>query len=331
MHPQFSTDAPLAEPAAAWVTALPALPALLLLLWGLWGLRRHLVVGRALLVVLLVALAVRLIWMPVGLHLFDGHEAEYRDIFLGDKAMTRGSAMLYPALQWFYAGLGKLSQSPQLLLAVSCAASLLSIAACYGIARRVAGIRVGLAAAGLLAIWGNHAFWATSAYNVALPLALALVSIWALLVLAQESEKLAAAALAAGSAALAVATRLECLLLAPLALALFLWARPTFSRRVLAVLGLGAVLGAWAIWAVLSAGPLPGGGERGLALENNLLFFDLWAPFGGPLALCLLPALWLSWSKRRTFTIVLVVFLILFHAAISSFNDVGFRHTLLGG
>jgi hypothetical protein len=320
----------VAEPAAAWVTALPALPALVLLLLGLWGVRRHLKAPRTLWIILVIALLVRLIWMPVGLHLFDGHEAEYRDIFLGDRALSRGSAMLYPAMQWFYAGLGLLTHNTHALLAVSCVASLVSIAATYGIGRRIAGESVGLTGAALLALWGNHAFWATSAYNVALPMALALTAIWGLLLLVQEEEGVAAA-LAGGAAALAVATRIECVLLAPLGLALLLWARPRLSRRSLGLLGLGAALGLWALWAILSAGPLPGGEERVIALQNNLFHFGFWAPFGGVAALCLLPALWISWTKRRAVTLILVGFLLLFHVVIASFNDVGFRHTLFGG
>lgn len=329
MHPQFTTDAAMAEPVSAWVTVLPALPGLLLCVAGLWAIRRHLQAPKMLWVVLVLAIVVRLIWIPVDLHEFDGHEADYRDIFLGEKALTRGSTMLYPALQWLYLGLGRLSQSTSVLLGVSFLGSLVSIAATYGIGRRVRNERVGLTAAALLAIWGNHAFWASSAYNVALPLALGLVAVWALLVLAQEDEKLGAAALAGGAAVLAVSTRIESLLLAPLGLAVLIWARPRLRKPEVGVLALGALVGAWSLYAILSAGPLPGGGERTLALQNNLGFLGYWAPFDGWAGLCVLPALWLAWKKDRRLTLILALFVLLLHVALSTFNDVGFRHTLL--
>jgi hypothetical protein len=329
MHPQFTTDAAIAEPVAAWVTALPALPGLLLFVAGLWAIRRHLQVPKGLWVVLLLAAVVRLLWIPVGLHEFDGHEADYRDIFLGEKALTRGSTMLYPALQWLYSALGRLSHNTSVLLGVSFLSSLVSIAATYGIGRRIRNEKVGLTAAALLAIWGNHAFWASSAYNVALPLAFGLVAIWALLVLAKEPEKMGAAAVAGGAAVLAVSTRIEILLLAPLGLALLVWARPRLQKREGGVLALCALIGLWSLYAILSAGPLPGGGERTLALQNNLGFLGYWAPFGGWAGLCIFPALWLAWKKDRQLTLILAVFVLLLHLALSSFNDVGFRHTLL--
>ena len=77
MTPQFTTEALPAEPLAAWIPALPAGVALLLLGWGLWGLRAHLRMPRELVGIVLVALIVRLLWMPTELHAFDGHEAEY--------------------------------------------------------------------------------------------------------------------------------------------------------------------------------------------------------------------------------------------------------------
>ena len=159
MHPQFTTDALPVEPIAAWIPAFPAFIGLALLLWGAWGTRTHIRASRALVVVLILGSVVRFLWMPIELHLFDGHEAEYFDIFRGERPLSRGSVMLYPALQWLYAGVGRISTNPWVLLSLSGAASLLSIAATYGIGRRLMGARSAWVAAAIVSIWGNHAFW----------------------------------------------------------------------------------------------------------------------------------------------------------------------------
>ena len=281
MNPQFTTAADPAEPLASWVPVIPAALGFLLLVWGLWGVRKHLRITRELSVILIAGLVVRLFWMPTELHSFDGHEAEYFDIFRGERAITRGSVMLYPALQWLYWGLGKLGSAPWLLLSVSVFGSLLSIAATYGIGRRLFDTRVALTGASILAVWGNHAFWATSAYNVALPMAVGLVAVWALLVCADERQKTGAAALASGAAVLAVSMRIETLLLAPLGLVLFFLRRPRVQRTTWALLGAGAILSGLAIALVLSAGPLPGGEERQAAFALNFFHLGFWDPLHG--------------------------------------------------
>ena len=167
MNPQFTTEALPAEPLASWIPVMPSALAAVLVVWGLMGLRKHLRLSKEVLGVLAIAVVVRLLWMPVELHIFDGHEAEYFDIFRGERAISRGSVMLYPALQWLYAGLGKIGSQPWLLLSVSVLGSLVSIVATFGIGRRLFGGRAAVTGAVLLSVWGNHAFWASSAYNVA--------------------------------------------------------------------------------------------------------------------------------------------------------------------
>jgi len=330
VHPQYQSLADPVAPAEAWTTVLPAIPGLILLLWGLWGIRRHLRVTLGLAAVLFAALLVRFVWFPVELHEFEGHEATYLDIFLGKQSLGQGGYMLYPALQWLYAGLGNISQNTGMLWAVSGLGSLLSIAATYGIGRRLFGVKRGLVAAALVAIWGSHAFWASSAYNVALPLGLALTALWALVLCAQEAEKIPAAALAAGAAVLAVSTRAECVLLAPIGLLLYASLRPRLNRKVIGVLLVGAALAFWALSLLSSGGPLPGSGERGEALALNLSYVGFWAPFDGWGLLLLLPAAAVGFQRNRRSTLLLVIALVYVHVAISSFNDVGFRHTLLG-
>ena len=97
---------------APWQTAWPAGAALLVLLAALLAARRHLVLPRrdrlAAAALVALALAVRLAWVPAwSAHLYDGHEAEYWDLFRGLRAPTRGGTVLYPAVQWFWWGLGR--------------------------------------------------------------------------------------------------------------------------------------------------------------------------------------------------------------------------------
>ena len=252
------------------------------------------------------------------------------DIFRGERGISRGSVMLYPALQWLYAGLGKISSHPWLLLSVSVAGSVLSITATFGIGRRLLGHRAATAGAFLLAIWGNHAFWATSAYNVALPLGLGLAAVWGLLVCAEERESTRAAAFASGAAVLAVSMRIEALLLAPLGLLLFLLRRPRHRWVDWGLLTAGALLSAAAVALVLSAGPLPGGEERQEALASESGSPGFWAPLDGWGGLALLAGGVVGLRKNPRAVGPLLLFLGALHVAISSFNDAGFRHSMLG-
>ena len=56
-----------------------------------------------------LALVVRLAWLPaLGGHAYDGHEAEYYAIFLGERGLVAGDTTLYPAVQALWWGLGHL-------------------------------------------------------------------------------------------------------------------------------------------------------------------------------------------------------------------------------
>ena len=164
-------------PLEPWQTAWPALPALLMVAWGVWGLRRELKPARWGALVLLLALLVRVVWVPLERHEFDGHEAEYRDLFLGTRALSRGGTLLYPAMQWLYAGLGIVLDDPRGLIAFSTGISLVGIAATMGAVRRLWAPGPALAAGLLMALWGDAVFWSSSAYNVILPHTLSLIHI----------------------------------------------------------------------------------------------------------------------------------------------------------
>jgi hypothetical protein len=322
-------EPPLVTPLEPWQTVWPVALALILALWGAWGLRREMRPGKALWILLAVALAVRCLWLPIGAHEFDGHEAEYLDLLLGDRALTRGGPLLVPAMQWTAWGLGKIMPFPAALTGLALGFGLLSIGAWVGILSRLADERLGLVAGALLAFWGTHAFWSSSAYNVVHPHALGAVSLWALVVLVQGGPPRASGALAGGAAALAIAFRVELVLLAPVGLIWLVLYRPPHWRRWLPPLLGGAAIGTTAAALMLYPGEVPGSGERGMSWWANRGLFVYFAPFS-TLWLLALPGLGLAVGLRRWPRAFLPIALLvpLVHGLGATFDDYGFRHAL---
>ncbi len=338
-------DAQLVEPAAAWTTAWPAGVALLGLAWGLWLARRDLRPPRGwvlpTLSFVLLALLVRFVWLPVPqAHYFDGHEADYVEFFAGLRDPTRGGTVLYPAMQWLYWLLGKALSGSGWLLVVSACASLLSIGSAAALAHSLFGRRAALWTAGLLALWGNHAFWSSSAYNVMIPLAMSTVSLHALL-LAGRRGSLGLTAVAAAAGVLAVATRLESAAMAVPALIILLRWPPRPLLRHLPVLVAGAALGLAAVVPLVYPGGMPGSGEHSFMWPINLGLLDYLAPWGGAwvlplLVLACLPAPRAENRLRRAGldrwgVLLLLAWGLAVHGVMSSFDDYGFRHTLPAG
>lgn len=314
---------------APWKTAWPGLLAGVLALAGAWGLRRELKPGTALLGILALALVMRVLVVPIGLHEYDGHEAEYLDLWMGRRALSQGGTMLYPAMQWLYAGLGRVVRHESGPLVVSLLASLVSIAALEGLVRRLVSQPAALVAAGAMALWSNHIFWSSSAYNVILPHAFSLVALWSLACWIRGAPSWASGLVAGGCAALAVATRLESILVAPLGLALVALYRPRGVLNALPGLLGGVVLGAFAAWYVLLPGQPPGAGQRALAFSMNAGLLDYFAPFDRPLAQALLlVAAVLSIRAVPRFAGAVALFAVGTHLASSTFDDYGFRHLL---
>lgn len=322
---------PIVEPLAAWKTVLPAVPALALLVFGLVRLRRELVPSRWLPLVLGGALAVRVLWMPIGRHVYDGHEAEYLDLWMGTRELTQGGTMLYPAMQWLYRGLGIVWPHETGPLVLALLASLVSVAAAQGVVGRLAGERVGWVAAGLMGLWGTHAFWSSSAYNVMIPHALAWTALWGLALLIDRKDALGAACIAGGAAALAVACRVEAVLVAPLGLAWLVLYRPPEWRRWLGPLVVGAALGmaAAALVLVPGGGDAPGTGQQALAFASNWDLLAYLAPLDRPWVWpALLVGAAVGLRHRPRLVAPLLLFLPLSHLVFSTFDDAGFRHQL---
>ncbi len=326
MTPEGLESLVVVEP---WKTVWPNLPALLMAMLGAWGLRRHMRPAGWMVGLLGLALVVRVLVLPLGQHQFDGHEADYLDLWMGERALTQGGTLLYPAMQWLYAGLGQLAPFAWAPVGLNLLLSLLSLAALGGFVTRMAGPRAAVGAVSLMALWGNHAFWSSSAYNVMLPHALSMVALWALACWIRGSSALYCGLLAGGCAALAVGTRLESVLVAPAGLALILLYRPPKSLHALPGLLGGAFLGAFSAWYVLLPGHPPGSGQRAMAFATNWGLMDYFAPFGRPVSLVFVAVAVVAalWASRRLAATLLLLVLTL-HLASATFDDYGFRHLL---
>lgn len=321
-------------PAAAWTTAWPAWVACVGLLVGIWRVRGDLRWRRdpipAVLVVGIVALLVRVVWMPAWTdHVYDGHEADYLEFFLGSRQPTRGGTVLYPAMQWLYHGLGHLVSDPAWPWIVGgLLPGLLSLAVVAALGRSFFGSRAGFLAALVLALEPNHAFWSSSAYNVMLPLFMGLLCLWGLTRF-REAGETGHLLVAACAGALAVATRLESVVLAVPVLGLLAWGRPPHPRWWVPALAGGVLLAACAAVPLVWPGGMPGAGERGLSLGVNLLIFDYVAPWHWIAAffLVLLPFLHRLGVPRAP-AAVLLAWALANHGIMATFDDYGYRHAL---
>jgi len=333
------------EPAEPWSTAWPAAVALVGLLVGLVKVRRALWPPRAWLApalgFTLLALAVRFLWLPaLTEHAFDGHEADYLDLFLGGRTPSRGGTVLYPAMQWLYWGLGRVLSGPGWLLAVAGAASLVSIAAAAGLTQQLFGGRAAAWTAALLALYGTHAFWSSSAYNVMIPLALTLVSL-AALVAAGRGGGWGMSLLSGSAAALAVATRLESLVAGLPALLFVLWRPPRPLRVHLPLLLGGAALAAAAVVPLVVPGGLPGEGEASFMWPVNVGLLGYLAPWAGPwLPLLVIMALLgppgpdhrlRARAIPRIPVGILLAWAVAVHGTMATFDDLEYRHLLPAG
>jgi len=328
-------------------TGWPAMAALLLLLVGLWlgghALRPVRRQGLPLLAVAVLALVVRLFVIPAwSRHAFDGHEAEYWDIFRGVRALSRGGPVLYPSMQWFWATLGAvLPADPHVPVLVSALFGVGSVVALGVAVALLADGPAGVLAALVLALHPVHAAWSSSAYHVVHPYFFATLSLLAVAALLQRGaegsarERVGLSMVLAASLALAVATRIEAGLYAlPCVLLLFLsraeGALP-WRQRLLALPALvtGGVLALLAARPILFPGQLPGTGDHAVAFAGNVGILAYHAPFDTLPALLLVAAGALLALRRWPLpTVLLAVFAVGNHLLMATFDDYGDRHTL---
>ena len=323
----------------------PALLALALLLVGAWRARRVIGgelrrLGWPLLAWLGLALLVRLVGVPaLERHVYDGHEAEYYDLFTGERALSRGGPVLYPAMQWLWWGLGKLLPAhpvlPVLLSAAWSTAGAGLVAAGVGV---LTDRRAGWLAALLLALHPVHAAWSTSAYNVGLPFALgALAFCCAALLLRRPRPPQGLALLGACAGALAVGTRIDSAPWGGLVFLLALTHGLTGGReaglrlvRLLPAAALGGVLAVACAWPVLFPGELPGEGERALAFALNAGWLDPLTPFDHPVLVGVWLVLGLAAARRWPAAgLVFLAWPPLVHLLFATFDDYADRHALL--
>lgn len=338
-----------------WETAWPAGAALLLLLAAVavcWRrLRPGPVAGRLYAVLFSVGLFVRLVAVPaLARHGYDGHEAEFYDLFVGTRAINRGGTVLYPAMQWLWAGLGSvlphLPWVPVVLMSVVGSASVVVCADFARVllrdpARPRRGQLAALLAGAVVALHPVHAAWSSSAYNVILPFFFGCCVLWVGAKVGRSRQPPIWVATAGAAAwVLVVATRLDAAVVGLPAALLALCCTPLGTRwREVAprrwvlvlplVLGLG--LGAAAAFPLVYPGEVPGAGERGLAFLVHAPMVAHYLPFGpawlwaGLVGTCAAVA----FVEDATVVVVMVVGILANHFLLSSFDDLGDRHLLL--
>jgi hypothetical protein len=326
---------------APWETAWPAGVGLLLLILGLWGCRDALrlrALGPLSLGAGLLGLALRLWGVPaLSRHVYDGHEAEYWDLFTGVRALSRGGTVLYPSMQWLWAGLGAVLPHhpavPVLLMALVGVASALGVGEAVG---RLFGARAGWAALAVVLLHPAHVAWSSSAYNVILPFGMGALALLLAVELAQRHRPPLALGLALGAASmLCVATRMDAapVLGAAGGVLVAFWPspgmlRPRLRALVPAVVGLLVLIPA--VIPLVYPGELPGAGERALSFCVNRAWAWPYGPLGEPVGAALFAGLALLALRQRPLLVgLLLAGAVGAHLGLSTFDDLGERHALV--
>lgn len=311
------------------------------LLW-LWLCWRHRSVFRVTPLMIgfgAAALVVRLWWVPaLDMHTYDGHEAEYWDLFRGMRAPTRGGTVMIPGMQWLWWLLGHVLPAwPKLPVALMSAVGVASAGLVGGTFGLLGGRPAGLVAALIVIVNPAHAAWSSSAYNVILPFFFCAMATFSAAWSTRQAVVPFTLKLWVGmSLVLAVSLRMDTGMIALLIVSWLLTegrSGSTFVARLRAWLpaGLVAILVAGAcVWPMIWPGGLPGDGERSVAIFNNITFLDVYGPFGGELGLAvLLLAVIVVARQSVVLALSLVGFVVAHHGMMVTFDDFGERHALV--
>jgi len=308
-------------------------------LWLCWRHRSAIRITPLMVGLGVAALAVRLWWVPaLEAHTFDGHEAEYWDLFRGMRAPTRGGTVMIPAMQWVWWLLGHImpawSKLPVIFMGLVGVASIGLVGGTFGL---LGGRLSGLVAALLLVVSPAHAAWSSSAYNVILPFFFCSVATFAAAWSTRQATVSFPLMLWVGtSLVLAVSTRMDT---GMVGLLVVVWvlaegqAGSTVWDRLRSWSGAGLLtilLAVACVWPMIWPGGLPGDGERSVAFFNNITFIEVYGPFGGDLGLAvLLLAVIIVARARVMLALSLVVFVVFHHLLMATFDDFGERHALV--
>ncbi len=296
--------------------------------------RRHLV---ALALIVVAAAGVRAGVIPaLSSHVFDGHEADYFDVWRHASPEPdfayRASGVLRQLYRWIGPVFGG---SGWWLVVLHILASLLiSVLVWSWLCDLTENEEAGLWAGALLAADPVLGFWSSSAYNILLPF---VCSVAALAVLERAIRRVSPVAMAGamGWWAAAVALRPEAVLLAvPLA-----WRLSAVRRIVLSHTGWWASLALPSIlvaaYLVLGQQTHLGGGSAYLLsmFRRQVLMLDFLSPYARPSGLVAIGvavvAIWTVWPRRRGLVLFFLGTAASQHLAFALFDDYGYRHTLV--
>jgi hypothetical protein len=272
------------------------------------------------------------------LHQFDGHEAEYWDLFRGAREPTRGGTVMVPAMQWFWWLLGVvLPASHALVLVLSAMIGVVAIGFAAGGLGLLAGSQVGWAVAILLSLHPVHAAWSSSAYNIILPHMFGCMALYAAAVCSRRTSPPGGWAwVAAASLALSMAARLDSGTIGLVVVGIVLSVRPVgmgVVERLRQWFSAGAacvVMAGLCAWPLVWPGSLPGAGERSLSFQANIDFFDVYHPLDGTVGMILLGAATvIAMMRNRRVAIPLLALVVAHHLIMATFDDFGERHVVV--
>lgn len=277
-------------------------------------------------------------------HGWEGHEAIYLDLFLdrpSGESLEDSPLLVAPLPAAIYGTLGRIPGLPPLVMVLfNMALGAAAVGAAAWNARLLTGDdRTGFLTGMLAALHPLLAFWSSSAYQVILPCALGLLSITALL-LARQRPSTRTLVLAGALWGLAVAARVEYVLLAPALVALWLLGGLAAMRQVrlwLPAAVAGSLLGALHLLPLGLAAATRDTGESAAyylgMFRYHVLWPDVWDPYD---ALWTWPALGIGvgllalrgrpgWNALAGVGAIALAF----HLPYSAFWDYATRHTLL--